>query len=574
MRLFLSILIRPGLVSIFSIFVLSSCAHQTKSTSYSDFLLNVTIEPIPGKDSWRATFNSNLPVKELVFHRQVNRFRTKLWRSVTPGISISEQDGEEQIKAPSEFTTATFEFESYYEDTPKDYEFFQAFSDKSVVMYTGHLNACPKGLDCDRPARFTLVPRPNEKGIVAGQVFNETYHWTDESGKGTYVYFGNLKPIVAAQLTALVDPKIPKWLRIRFNDLLPRLFSLYEKKTNQPLTFKPFVFLSYSPEGEGNGSKGGTLPGLIQLALNGKGWNQYDPDSFIDLARFLAHESAHIWNGQLFRYGSGEMWMHEGGADAFAYRALRDLKIVKADRFAEFQTDAFNECMNQLKDRPLRQVTEDPNFTAFYRCGSIFALITEAAIQKKDPKLDLFSFWHEVFEQAKLAGGVYTEQIYFEVLNRMSGEAETSAAIKKLLDGKVEVALDTFLAEFTRLKISFSKIMSHFPQAYNLRVSRGLLRELMKSECSSYGLTQGSKGLATDAFPNCGPFSKPLYVTHLAGLKIVSDGALAYDRIQTGCKDLKYRVEMKARSEANSLFAKCPASLPVREPYIKILAGM
>lgn len=550
------------------ILFLISCAHSPKREAFD---IEISVEPIEGKDSWRVTYNSSRPINELIFKRQTNRFRSKRWRSLTQNVTIVEQEGEEKIQSQSKFVTATFEVESYYEETPKDYEFFLAFSDKSVSMYTGHLSVCEEDPSCAGIVDYKFHPPSGGHGIVAGKVFSETQHWRDDTGRGTYVYFGTLKPLQTKDLTALIDPQLPKWLQRRLTELLPKLFALYERKTSQPLTFKPFIFVSYLPVGEGNQSSGGTLPGLIQTALAGKGWSKEDPELFIDLARFLAHESAHIWNGQLFRYESNEMWMHEGGADAFAYRALRELKIISQERLNEYQTDALNECLSRVKDRPLRVVTEDPNYTAYYRCGAIYSLMTEAAFQKKDPKLDIFSFWKELFERSKSSNRYYTEKMYFDVLDDLSGEKATSAAIRMMLDSPQVRALDVFLAEFNRLGVPTSQDLNIYPRSYNLRISRGLLREIMKKDCNGkVGQTQSTNGIATEAFADCSTFNRPLYVTHLAGLKITSHGAKAYDIIQKGCLSSGYKIKVGARSVSKDFLLTCPDKLPQRDPYVSI----
>lgn len=129
------------LLMIFLILISFGCSHIQQKPNLEEFTLNVTIEHLANRDAWRATFRTSQPTSTLVFNRQINKFRLKNWRAITPQISIVEKNGREQIVSTSPFQEVLFEFDSYYESTPKDYEFFQVFSDKSVVMYTGHLNA-------------------------------------------------------------------------------------------------------------------------------------------------------------------------------------------------------------------------------------------------------------------------------------------------------------------------------------------------------------------------------------------------------------------------------------------------
>lgn len=287
----------------------NGCA-QTQKVPEQIFSLKIKVEHLADEDAWIVEFRTSLPVTNLIFDRQINRFRSANWKSLTPGIVIQETSGKERITRTDskEFQEVSFKFTSYYEMTPKDYEFFQAFSDSSLVMYTGHFNACSDQHECNQPVEFSFVPRSNVHGILTGRIFHSPTSWRDQTHRGTYVYFGNLKPIESKFLTAILDPVMPAWMKSRFHTLLPGLFDYYAKRTGHPLTFKPFIFLNYSPEGEGNSSHGGTLPGLIQLAISGKGWAEPGVESFISLVRFLAHESAHVWNGQLFPYTSGDVF--------------------------------------------------------------------------------------------------------------------------------------------------------------------------------------------------------------------------------------------------------------------------
>lgn len=431
-----------------------ACSHQQKSTD--TFKLKITVQHLPNKDAWRVTYNTTHPITELIFSRRTNLFRMKNWNPLAPGISIIQSDKREIIKGTKPFQEVSFELNSYYEITPKDYEFFQKFSDDSVVMYTGHFDAYSKIYDTNTPIEFIFIPRTDETGIVAGNKFTSLTSWIDFKERGTYVYFGNLKPIETKDFTAIIDPTLPSWLLTRFNKYLPEIFSFYVAKTGYSIPFKPFIFLNYSSLGSGYSSHGGTLPGLIQMSLSGKAWGKEDVDSFAQVIRFFAHESAHVWNGQIFPYEDEDMWMHEGGADAFAFLAMHELNVLEKSRLKYHKNKAFNECLSKLKNRPLREVKEDPEYKAFYKCGSIFHLMAGAAINRQDPNAGVFQFWKSLFDEAKKSGKPYTEDLYFFVLDKLSGNSLTSNAIKQLLDGPVTNAEEQFQKEFERLDLEIS----------------------------------------------------------------------------------------------------------------------
>jgi hypothetical protein len=555
-----------------TVVVLFGCTHSQPSLSSKDFTLRVTMEHLPKRDAWRATFHTSQPTTSLVFDRQVNRFRAKNWKPLTEGVTIIYRDNKEQIISSSPFQEASFEFDSYYEMTPKDYEFFQAFSDGSVVMYTGHLNACPENKECNLPVEFSFVPRTDERGIVLGAVFNSANKWMDQTSRGTYVYFGTIKPMTTKFLTAIIDPKLPKWIYNKLDALLPMLFEHYAKRTGEPLTFRPFVFLNYIASGEGNNSRGGTLPGLIQMTLQGSGWSIADQESFIDLARFFAHESAHIWNGQLFPYASGDMWMHEGGADAFAYLALYELKYIDKKRFLDFQTEAFNYCLSSIKNRPLMDVKEDPNFRSHYRCGSMLALLTHSAALKQNKSHDLFYFWNQLFEEAKTSGKPYTESMYFSVLDRITQNQNLSNAMKALLRGPIKSAKEAYLEEFKNLGVQVVSSESSLPREYQRRVGMDIIRLLMKQDCAGkYGLSGSSHGIETESIESCKAFKTSMYVSKINQISVMSKGAKAYDDVRKTCLTKGAQVSLTVGKPAKHVLVDCPDGVPVRESYLRIV---
>ncbi|MBK7961477.1 MAG: hypothetical protein IPK04_09930 [Bdellovibrionales bacterium] len=212
-----------------TVVVLFGCTHSQPSLSSKDFTLRVTMEHLPKRDAWRATFHTSQPTTSLVFDRQVNRFRAKNWKPLTEGVTIIYRDNKEQIISSSPFQEASFEFDSYYEMTPR----ITSSSKHSMTVVsscTGHLNACLSRTKNVISVEFSFVPRTDERGIVLGAVFNSANKWMDQTSRGTYVYFGTIKPMTTKFLTAIIDPKLPKWIYNKLDALLPMLFEHYAKE--------------------------------------------------------------------------------------------------------------------------------------------------------------------------------------------------------------------------------------------------------------------------------------------------------------------------------------------------------
>src|SRR6185503_4914726 len=156
--------------------------------------------------------------------------------------------------------------------------------------------------------------------VVGGRVERGVAAFLDSLDDGTYAYIGTAKPIETPDVLAIVDSSMPAWLRELFDRNLPALFHEYAKRFGTALPWKPVVLFSFDSSGTGYSSGGGTLTGLISMVLTGSAWRTPSRTAMEQGFHLIAHESAHLWNGQLVsNANSGRgAWMHEGSADAMA----------------------------------------------------------------------------------------------------------------------------------------------------------------------------------------------------------------------------------------------------------------
>jgi hypothetical protein len=82
--------------------------------------------------------------------------------------------------------------------------------------------------------RFEFVARGGERVVVSGGGSSVPERWAGPD-QGTYAYFGTLAPIETANVRAVIDLGLPKWLKARIDDLLPRVFAYYAKRTGYPV---------------------------------------------------------------------------------------------------------------------------------------------------------------------------------------------------------------------------------------------------------------------------------------------------------------------------------------------------
>lgn len=247
---------------------------------------------------WTATWHLAAPARELRFERPAGAFRARVFEIVTPGYRLERDGGLEVLLAAGEpARVVRVRFPVFDEELTREYEFFRRFSDGSVALYTGHLLASPAGdppeTACDDclVRRFELVPPPGTSVVVGGRRSARRLSWTDESGRGTYAYFGAIRPVASDDVISVIDPGLPGWLEARTREAIPRLFALYRDRLSAAPPTRPVVLFDYKAgEGDGYSSGGGTLPGLIQLGVEGRAWERESASALEQLLHFLGHD--------------------------------------------------------------------------------------------------------------------------------------------------------------------------------------------------------------------------------------------------------------------------------------------
>jgi hypothetical protein len=431
-------------------------------------LLNVSVRHLEREDAWEVHYRLPEPVTAVGFQRGSYEFRQSNWAVASPaGVQLKRVEGGDFLWSASggTFQEVTLRLKTYFRRPEKDYQVFIPYTDGGMLLYTGQLDLFPLecGTDtaCDlehaTPAehpfeiRYTFVPRPGEHLILLGDFSKGRTEWVS-SGDGTYVYFGTATPIQSEHVTAIVDPGLPKWLSSRVEILIPKLFALYSERLGTKLNFKPIVFVSYGEIEPRRSVKGGTLKGLVQLdfRLPRRYQAEPDPDLSVEVAYFIAHEAAHLWNGQMFRRAPrAGSWLHEGGADALAWRALLAQGIIDLGRFWREQSRNVSSCLLGLEGQPLKDSSRPGRFNNHYSCGATINLLAEAALRSSGSREDLFDFWRGVFRVNP--DGTYDDHSFLEALRAIPGSDQTVALVRRLIEGPTQDIEPALRSEFDRL---------------------------------------------------------------------------------------------------------------------------
>lgn len=401
----------------------------------------IRVERMAGDDAWRVSYRLPAPVAEVRFARGGYENRISHWTVATPGLALVRQEGEDRIVSTGDsFQDFELRIAGYARKPEKDYQVFIPFSDGDVLVYTGVFDLlAPEGGAAWRNV-YRLVPRPGD-GVVVGGVRHPGEATWAAVGDGTYACFGSAEPVETPLGIAVVDRGMPAWLRERTLALAPRVFALYADRTGVRLAVRPTFFLSYGadPVPGSRSFGGGTLDAVVQLdaRLGERFRGEDDPAVWESQARLLAHEAAHLWLDHAYEPEEGSSrWLDEGGADAFALRALLDLEVISRDRFAAILSGDATDCLRLREQGPLADAGRAGRWKALYRCGELASFLADAAGSRLAPPQDLLQFWGQVFR--KTSGRKYGEALWLATLSSSPAGTEAAGIVRRVVDGPDE----------------------------------------------------------------------------------------------------------------------------------------
>ena len=506
---------------------------QTRQTTV------ITIERIqPGR--WRATYSFPNPVTSLRFVRGAANHRERVWTIVTPGYRWGSADDRPLLQLDEGTrpeSTLMLEFPEFTDPLPKEYELFQPFTDGAVALYTGHFYATPTGPtygDSMPPLQtIRLIPPPGRHTVVRGRVTSGTVTFTDTIGDGTYIYVGTAQPIETPHLIAVVDPGMPDWLRHMFEQRLPELFAAYTTHFGASLPWKPVVLYSFhDTPASGYSSGGGTLTGFINMTLTGRDWRTSSPVALVQAFYLLAHESAHLWNGQLVESEGGPgSWMHEGSADALANEMLLAFGMIDRAEWRRRRENAINQCAAQVEKVSVHMAAQRGAFRAYYDCGFVLALWTEAAIRHHAPDANLFTFWSDLVGAALGNGRRYDERLYFGVMRDAGVPDSVTDGMRAFLKA---TSIDVAIHGLASLGLNIGPGQGTPPTGVQQTIARQAFAHVMGAACGRISFNWGNP-IVTVALPECPAFSRALHVYAIENFRLADQAVELYDAVVARC---------------------------------------
>jgi hypothetical protein len=553
---------------------LSACAAASTLPPNAASAPTVHVSQGEGGHPWRITYAFGEPMARLRFDRPAGYFREDHWRVLTPGYAL-DRDGDWQVLRAlggAVADTIVLELAVHTAPLPREYEAFLAFTDGSSAIYTGHLTGTAFGPDGDstRVGAFRFSASDGNLALIPGASRGAEISWTDPDGRGTYVYFGGADPIETDRVVLVMDRGMPVWLSDIAANAIPAFFRLYAERTGVDPDARPVVLLGRDPAtAPGLNSGGGVLPGLIQLTVQGEAWDRPSTAGTEQVMHFIAHEVAHVWNGDYVRSRDpAEAWMHEGGADAFADRALLARGLIDGDGFDRRVTEALNRCVALLEGRSLRSAASRGLHDATYSCGTIIALWTEASLPAGE---DLFGFWGELLRRAREGGGTYDQDLYLATARSLGIAGQTVQDMERFTEsehGDTRTLLVGALSA-AGVRVETDPLGS---EGYRDQWGRRLFAALMEADCGAFSFYGIGAAYQVASGVTCGALREGSEATSAAGFALVDEGPQAYDAVREACVDTSAAVTV-GFADGSSAALPCPTGLPERPLALRVRTG-
>ncbi|WP_223789968.1 hypothetical protein [Marinicella meishanensis] len=518
--------------------------------------------------AWTVTYQLPAPVKRLYFYR-VGALQRDAWQLSDPDLQLGQTDaGQDYVASQSgqAFTEMTIHFASDQRTTPKDYELNFAFSDGAELLYTGHLLVALTPED-KTEHQFTFNTAADQFIIVAGQRRQQQQQWLDQTLRGTYVYFGQQEPVQSDAMLGVIDPGLPAWVQQKLQQYLPQLFDYYAAKTGLSLDFTPVVYFTYRDSDlSGTQYDGGVLPGLIQLNLVGQDWQQETPENLTGLLHFLAHEAAHLWNAQLVMSDSRRehSWLHEGGADAFAVRALVHLGFWDANDARQAHVRYLNACLDDLQGHAITDHGGHQNFAVYYACGATLAWFSELALQAHQADTDLFDLWRDVMTRVHAKQLKLTPEQYFISLLQHSQNPAVMIHILTWLTEPHAQANEAMAAAFAAVGQPLKSQSQHPKQAKQAAASA--FKHLMQQDCRGYSYHRTPQAYVVGEGLSCGQLKSGMAVTHIMGESVVDGGHAILEQVRRRCQS-QQPITLQAAEQA-SVSVACQTAPAAIRPWL------
>lgn len=319
-------------------------------------------------------------------------WRARSWTVLTPGVRLERRGTYDALVATDGGPVPRIvrvRIAPYTRELLGDYVPALRLGEDGIALFDGQFSL----FSVAAPAALTrLGPDPEAGPIIdtstrvrfrgsASQLrlAGDTAGYQRGNSAGTYGLFGVPGAVEQGGMATVVDPQMPAWLAADIRTFTPRLLDRHRKVLGSPCTLRPTVLASWAgADKPGASLNGGVLKGLVLMRISGAAATRPSPPLRTLAHRYIAHESAHFWLGQLVTYDkAADNWIVEGGADLLAIRALGATEPGYDTRAA--LNKSLIDCLAASRKGGLASSTQRQDFQVKYDCGAILSLVAEKA---------------------------------------------------------------------------------------------------------------------------------------------------------------------------------------------------
>lgn len=319
-------------------------------------------------------------------------WRQRSWTVLTPGVRLERRGVYDALVATNGKLvprTVRVRVAPYTGQLLSDYVPALRLGEGGIALFDGQFSLFSVA---SAATLNSLGPDPEAGPIIDGntrvrfrgstpdlRLAGDTAGYARGNSAGTYGLFGVADAVVQDGMATVVDPGMPAWLAADIRTFTPRLLDRYRTLLGSPGGLRPMVLASWAgADKPGASLNGGVLKGLVLMRISGAAATRASPPLRTLAHRYIAHESAHFWLGQLVDYDKvADNWIVEGGADLLAIRALGAADPGYDSRAA--LNKSLTDCIAASRKGGLAAAALRQDFQVKYDCGAVLSLVAEKA---------------------------------------------------------------------------------------------------------------------------------------------------------------------------------------------------
>jgi hypothetical protein len=432
---------------------------------------------VRNRDSWTLTYRlpRQAPVWPFIRSAPVqgstDSWRARSWTILTPGVRLERIGRYDALVAESGVLPPLVQirFRPFTESLETDYVPALEFSDGTIALFEDHFAIFSVA---SREAAAALPPDLNDQPVedsgtrvtfrdMGGPMLHagRRHRQLSLQNSTSYVLFGAANPVETPAMAAIIEPRLPEWLKATLRDMTPAILARYAAELGPAPGGKPTLLASWAGPTPPTAisMNGGVVSGTILMRFNGGGLLTENPRLRNMVRWFIAHESVHFWLGQAVSYErSRDAWITEGGADFLAVRTVQVL-----DPSYEWRAElnrSISECAGLSRGRGIASAEERAENRAYYACGALFALLVEK--QSGEP----YSRFVRRLVDANLADRRVNRAEWLAAARRATRDESLIAWIEQTLDSGHGDPFSAIAARLDRSGIPYARRENGLPE--------------------------------------------------------------------------------------------------------------